>query len=130
MAFAAIGLLVTSYWQSEWNKKGFVEINIDVPASEGGVGPGDSMSVSPTLTNSGTDPALAIIKFSYPVLQGSTNPGMSGFAYTWTAGDGLSVVEEGIRYTVHGYNSSLAESDTTNALMESVTMKDMSGGRV
>ena len=45
---------------------------MDVPASEGGVGPGDSMSVSPTLTNSGTDPALAFIKFSYPVLPGST----------------------------------------------------------
>lgn len=52
---------------------------------------------------------------------------MAGSAYTWETGTGWSVVEEGIGYTVYGYNSSLAESDTTNALMELVTMKDMSG---
>lgn len=101
-----------------------------VPAGVGGVGPGDSMMMSPTLTNSGTDPALAFIKFSYPVLPsggGEVESGMAGSAYTWTAGGGWSVVEEGIGYTVYGYNTNLNESDTTNALMELVTMKDMSG---
>lgn len=36
-------------------------------------------------------------------------------------------LEEGIGYTVYGYSAELAESDTTNALMDSVIMKDMSG---
>lgn len=132
MAFAAIGVLVTSSWQSDWKKKGFVEINIDVPAGVGGVGPGDSMSmsVSPTLTNSRTDPALAFIKFSYPVLpgpSGAVEKGMSGSAYIWSVGEGWTVVEEQVGYTVYGYNTNLNEYDTMNALMESVTMKDMSG---
>ncbi len=38
-----------------------MEINIDVGDKDGSVGPGDTMSVSPTLTNSGSDDALAFI---------------------------------------------------------------------
>lgn len=52
---------------------------------------------------------------------------MSGSAYIWSVGEGWTVVEEQVGYTVYRYNMNLNESDTTNALMESVTMKDMSG---
>ncbi len=103
---------------------------MDVPASEGGVGPGDSMMMSPTLSNSGTDPALAFIKFSYPTLasaSGEVEKGAGGSAYTWTVGTGWSVVEEGQGYTVYGYSTALGEDETTGELLSSVTMKDMTG---
>lgn len=65
-----------------------MEINIDVGKRDGSVGPEDTMSVSPTLTNNGNDDALAFIKFNYPTIPGSTNSGMSGSAYTWTVVSG------------------------------------------
>ncbi len=127
VAYAAISMLVNAFWTSNWTKKGFVEIEIDVGDRNGAVGPGDTMSVNPTLMNTGNDDALAFIKFTYPTFPGSTNPGMSGSAYTWTVGSGWSVIEQGIGYTVYGYDSALAENETTGELMSSVTMKDMSG---
>ena len=129
VAYAAISLLVNANWTSDWSKKGFVEITIDVGDQDGSVAPGDTMSVSPTLTNSGNDDALAFIKFTYPVLPGSTNSGAAGSAYTWTVGSGWTVVEEGSGYTVYGYSSALAEDQTTSALTSSVTMKDMTGSQ-
>lgn len=125
VAYAAISTLVTSFWGSNWSKKGFVEIEITVPAASGNVGPGDTMTVSPTITNNGNDDGLAFIKFTYPTI--SNNTGMSGSAYTWTEKSGWSVIEQGIGYTVYGYSSPLGEYETTGELLESVTMKDMTG---
>ena len=125
-------MLVNAFWTSNWSKKGFVEIEISVGDQDGSVAPGDTMSVSPTLTNSGNDDALAFRKFTYPTLSsssGTVESGAAGSAYTWTVGSGWTVVEEGSGYTVYGYSSALAEDQTTSALTSSVTMKDMTGSQ-
>ena len=125
VAYAAFSALVSSTWQSEWEKKGFVAIQIDVSDGSGEIEPGDTKSVNPVITNTGTKDALAFIRFSYPT--SSSTAGMAGSAFTWTVGSSWSVVEEGVGYSVYGYNSPLeSDASTEVALMPSVTLRNMS----
>ena len=99
-------------------------VDLDVTELTGTIAPGDSKSMSAVVSNPGTAEGLAFIRFEYPTI--SSASGMAGSAYTWSVNSGWSVVEEGIGYSVYGYNSAIGENQNTSSLMDNLTMKNMS----
>lgn len=102
----------------------FVEVELNLSGFSGSVTPGDTITGSVTVMNNGNAAGMAFIRFNFPVI--SSASGMDGSVYTWEKNDGWTVVEEGVGYTIYGYNSPLDGDATTTSPFDAIVMKGIS----
>lgn len=120
VAYAAISSLLTKSVTTNLTKGDVMEMDLSQPVVTGTVTPGDSIAVSPSITNTGTKDCLAFVRVSMPVY-GAGSP-----AYSFSVGDGWTKVEENSGTVVYGYDSVLESDEETGPLCESFTMVNMS----
>ncbi len=105
----------------------FVEVELNVSGFTGPVTPGDAITGSVSITNSGNGRGMGYVRFKYPVISSSSStPGMAGSAYSWTLNDGWTAVEEGVGYTVYGYSTALDGDEESSSPFDVIVMKEIS----
>lgn len=120
VAYAAISSLLTKSVTTNLTKGDVMEMDLSQPVVTGTVTPGDSIAVSPSITNTGTKDCLAFVKIDMPTY-GSGSP-----AYSLTINDGWIKVSESSGVITFGYNDVLQSDESTGTLCDSLTMVEMS----
>ena len=120
VAYAAVSTLLTKTWKSDVTKGDVMEFELNQGAITGTITPGESIGISPSITNTGTKDCLAFIKVSMPVY------GESGSnAYTFSLSSSWTKVSERSGEVVYGYSDVLESDADTGALCNTMTMVDM-----
>lgn len=125
VAYAVTSLFFASPTQtSEYEKRTYFEFVMEnVFTASGEVGPGESMSVNPTLSSNASVDMYCFIRVEMPAY------GESGL-YTLTPNSGWNVQESGMQgdrwVAVYRYDSVLMPGASTTALTSNLTMVDMS----
>ena len=119
VAYAAISSLLTKSWQSGLTKGDVMEMSLEQGAITGTITPGESVAISPSITNTGTKDCLAFIKVNMPVYGSGAN------AYSFTVSSGWTKVSESSGEVIYGFTDILESDADTGALCNSMTMVDM-----
>lgn len=119
VVYAAVSALLTKTWKSDLTKGDIMEFELNQSEVSGTITPGESVAISPSITNTGTKDCLAFIKVSMPVYGSGTN------AYSFTVASGWTKVSENSGVIVYGYSDVLESDVDTGSLCDSMTMVDM-----
>ena len=110
-------------WIPEFSKKVIFLFDLGIGMSAGEVGPGDSVSVNPVVTNSATEDMYVFVKIQMPEWDGPP-------LYTFHAGDAWVLVESGEGVVVYAYANPeltvLSPGDSTFALTNQMNMRSIS----
>lgn len=123
VAYALVTYITTKTQTSSFIKKEYFEMfgsEIFVKSSE--VGPGDTVSINPTITSESFVDMFAFIRVEIPMYDG-------GGLYDLTVNDGWRLVESGesngTRVEVYRYDDVLTPDQSTTVLADKLTMKNM-----
>lgn len=116
VAYAAISSLLTKTWKSVLTKGNVMEMTLEQGAITGTITPGESVGISPSITNVGTKDCLAFIKVDMPTYGSGSN------AYTFTVGSGWTKVAESSGEVIYGYSDILESDANTGSLCRAMTM--------
>ena len=108
---------------SDFSKKQIFQFDLDTGLSSGEVGPGDSFSVKPVVTNSATEEMYVFIQVDMPETA-------DGMLYSFEADAEWTLVESGNGTVVYAYGMEemrlLSSGDSTSALTNQMTMQSIS----
>lgn len=106
-----------------FSKKVSFQFELGIGASTGEVGPGDSISVNPVVTNSATEAMYVFVKIQIPELDGSP-------LYTFRADDDWVLVESADGTDIFAYANPemtvLNPGESTTILTNQMTMRSIS----
>lgn len=123
VAYAITNLFFTQSRTTGFSKKVVFQFDLGIGTSSGEVGPGDSISVNPVVTNSATEDMYVFVKVQMPEWDGSP-------LYTFHAGDAWVLVESGEGVVVYAYANPemtiLNPGDSTSALTDQMSMRSIS----
>ena len=122
IAYAITQLFTSKTATSNLTKKTIFEINLNDGLQAAQVGPGESFTVTPSITNDATEDMYVFIKVVMPEY------GTDGL-YTYTVDSNWTIVENNAGTKVYAYASGsmtmLPPGDTTTALTNQMTMKNI-----
>lgn len=110
-------------WIPEFSKKVIFLFDLGIGMSAGEVGPGDSVSVNPVVTNSATEDMYVFVKIQMPEWDGSP-------LYTFRADDAWTLVESEGGAVIYAYANPemtvLSPGDSTTILTNQMNMRSIS----
>lgn len=110
-------------WIPEFSKKVIFQFDLGIGTSAGEVGPGDSVSVNPVVTNSATEDMYVFVKIQMPEWDGSP-------LYTFRADDAWTLVESEGGAVIYAYANPemtvLSPGDSTTILTNQMNMRSIS----
>lgn len=110
-------------WIPEFSKKVIFLFDLGIGMSAGEVGPGDSVSVNPVVTNSATEDMYVFVKIQMPEWDGSP-------LYTFRADDAWTLVESEGGAVIYAYANPemtiLNPGESTSALTNQMNMRSIS----
>ena len=122
-AYAITNLFFTQGTTTGFTKKVVFQFDLDVGMSTGAVGPGDSISVNPVVTNSATEEMYVFVKIQMPEWDGSP-------LYTYCVDEAWTLVESEGGAVVYAYADPemriLSPGDSTIALTNQMNMRSIS----
>ena len=123
VAYAITNLFFTQSRTTGFSKKVIFQFNLGIGTSAEEVGPGDSISVNPVVTNSATEDMYVFVKIQMPEWDGSP-------LYTFRTDETWVLVESGGGAVVYAYAdpemTTLSPGDSTFALTNQMTMRSIS----
>ena len=123
VAYAITNLFFTQSRTTGFSKKVIFQFDLGIGTSAEEVGPGDSISVNPVVTNSATEDMYVFVKIQMPEWDGSP-------LYTFHADEAWVLVESGGGAVVYAYAdpemTTLSPGDSTFALTNQMTMRSIS----
>ena len=123
VAYAITSLFFTKSQTSDFSKKQIFQFDLDTGLGSGEVGPGDSFSVSPVISNDATEEMYVFIQVDMPATA-------DGVLYSFDADDEWCFLSEDGGTVVYAYGSAemtvLYPGDSTSALTNQMTMKSIS----
>jgi hypothetical protein len=125
VVYAVVRLFYSQSITSNFGKKEVFTFDLSADMPEVEVGPGDSVSVSPVITNTATEQMVVFIDIETPSYEGES-------IYTIEPSDGWTLVEEAENHEVFAYGKDemtiLYQDEATDALTDKITMKEISNG--
>lgn len=122
-AYAITNLFFTQGTTTGFTKKVVFQFDLDVGMSTGAVGPGDSISVNPVVTNSATEEMYVFVKIQMPEWDGSP-------LYTYRVDEAWTLVESEGGAVVYAYAHPemiiLSPGGSTIALTNQMNMRSIS----
>ena len=123
IAYAVTQFFTSKTVTSNLTKKTVFEINLNDGLQAGQVGPGESFTVSPSVTNDATEDMYVFIKVEAPDY-------IADCLYTYTVDENWTLVEDNAGTKVYAYASdnaiiTLSPGDTTTTLTEQMTMRSI-----
>lgn len=122
-AYAITNLFFTQGTTTGFTKKVVFQFDLDVGMSTGAVGPGDSVSVNPVVTNSATEEMYVFVKIQMPEWDGSS-------LYTYRVDEAWTLVESEGGAVVYAYADPemiiLSPGDSTVPLTNQMNMRSIS----
>lgn len=110
-------------WIPEFSKKVIFQLDLGIGTSAGEVGPGDSISVNPVVTNSATEDMYVFMKIQMPEWDSSP-------LYTFRADDAWTLVESEGGAVIYAYANPemtvLNPGDSTTILTNQMNMRSIS----
>ena len=123
VAYAITNLFFTQSRTTEFSKKVIFQFDLGIGTSTGEVGPGDSVSVNPVVTNSATEDMYVFVKIQMPEWDGSP-------LYTLRADDAWTLVESEGGAVIYAYANPemtiLNPGESTSALTNQMNMRSIS----
>ena len=123
VAYAITSLYFTKSQTSDFSKKQIFQFDLDTGLGSGEVGPGDSFSVSPVISNDATEEMYVFIQVDMPATD-------DGALYSFEADDEWCFLGEDEGTAVYAYGNAemtvLYPGDRTSALTNEMTMKSIS----
>lgn len=123
VAYAITNLFFTQSRTTEFSKKVIFQFDLGIGMSAGEVGPGDSVSVNPVVTNSATEEMYVFMKIQMPEWDSSP-------LYTFRADDAWVLVESADGAVVYAYANPemtvLNPGDSTTILTNQINMRSIS----
>lgn len=123
VAYAITNLFFTQGRTTGFSKKVIFQFELGIGTSTGEVGPGDSISVNPVVTNSATEEMYVFVKIQMPEWDSSP-------LYTFRADDDWVLVESADGTAVYAYANPemtiLSPGDSTTILTNQMTMRSIS----
>ena len=123
VAYAITNLFFTQSRTTGFSKKVIFQFDLGIGTSAEEVGPGDSISVNPVVTNSATEDMYVFVKIQMPEWDGSP-------LYTFRTDETWVLVESGGGAVVYAYAdpemTTLSPGDSTFALTNQMTMRSIS----
>ena len=120
IAFAATKLFYTQSETSNFSKKTFFQFCLNTGMNSGEIGPGDSFSVHPVITNDATEEMYVFMEFQMPVTE-------DGVLYLFEVEEGWNMIRENDGTVVYAYGNDemtvLTPGEETTALTEQMTMR-------
>ena len=123
VAYAITNLFFTQSRTTGFSKKVIFQFDLGIGTSAEEVGPGDSISVNPVVTNSATEDMYVFVKIQMPEWDSSP-------LYTYLVDDAWTLVESESGAVVYAYANPemtvLSPGDSTFALTNQMTMRSIS----
>ena len=123
VAYAITNLFFTQSRTTGFSKKVIFQFDLGIGTSAEEVGPGDSISVNPVVTNSATEDMYVFVKIQMPEWDGSP-------LYTFRADEVWVLVESEGSASVYAYAypemTTLSPGDSTLALTNQMSMRSIS----
>ncbi len=120
VAYAAYSAWISKSEKSTLTKGDVMEMSLLNASATGEVVPGQSVAISPSITNTGTKDCMAYVKVEMPTY------GAGADAYTFTDNSGWTKVAESSGSVTYGFNTVLHSDESTSSLCESIAMVEMS----
>ena len=123
VSYAVTNLFFMKSQTSDFSKKQIFQFDLDTGLTSGEVGPGDSFSVKPVVTNSATEEMYVFIQVDMPETA-------DGMLYSFEADADWCFISEDGGTVVYAYGNSemtaLQPGESTSALTEQMTMDEVS----
>ena len=123
VVYGVTSLFFTKSKTTELSKKVIFQFDLSLDATSAEIGPGDSFSVNPTITNGATEQMYVFVEIRMPNFDNE-------WLYTYDVASEWIEVENTVNKLVYAYGTSdmqvLEPGDNTTALTEQMTMRSVS----